>query len=263
MQKTEYLAELKQSYQLSSDTVRLDFFVTELAGMFQPGQFLEIETNGLLKRPFACMYQDPENDIISIGVKIVGDKSRYLSELAIGSKLKLFAPLGHGFRLKNSKKLIAVGGGSGIFALTEACRQTAAKGGEVYFFCGFRNENDAYDKELLEIDQCHYYRSSDMGGLDYHGNAVEAMRNILNRDKISLDDALLIGCGPKGMLRACKEFAAENNLSCQLSLEENMACGLGYCLGCAVDIIDENGKNTRVRCCVEGPVFDAEKLILS
>ena len=40
--------------------------------------------------------------------------------------------------------------------------------------------------------------------------------------------------GPLPMLRAVRALAMEQDIPCQISLEERKACGLGVCLGCAV-----------------------------
>ena len=37
---------------------------------------------------------------------------------------------------------------------------------------------------------------------------------------------------PSPMLRALKEYAAEQNITCWISMEERMACGVGACLAC-------------------------------
>ena len=50
------------------------------------------------------------------------------------------------------------------------------------------------------------------------------------------------------------------NLSCQVSLEEYMACAVGGCAGCTVLIKTENG-NEMKRVCVDGPVFEAKNVI--
>jgi dihydroorotate dehydrogenase electron transfer subunit len=57
------------------------------------------------------------------------------------------------------------------------------------------------------------------------------------------------------MLRRAAELAAAGGARCLVSLEANMACGFGICLGCAVPTLD------RFRyVCTHGPVFEAETL---
>ena len=59
------------------------------------------------------------------------------------------------------------------------------------------------------------------------------------------------------MLKAVQQYAIENNIPCQISLEERMACGLGVCLGCAVKT--SNKETTEYKhVCKDGPVFDAK-----
>ena len=58
------------------------------------------------------------------------------------------------------------------------------------------------------------------------------------------------------MLKAVQAFVLEENIPCEISLEERMGCGIGACLGCAVKVI--SGKEPRYgHVCKEGPVFKA------
>ena len=60
------------------------------------------------------------------------------------------------------------------------------------------------------------------------------------------------------MLRAVKQFAQENNIKCQVSLEERMGCGIGACLGCAVKTAASSKDAPEYwQVCKGGPVFDA------
>jgi len=62
-------------------------------------------------------------------------------------------------------------------------------------------------------------------------------------------------CGPEPMMRAVAKKCADAGVPCFVSLERRMACGVGACLGCAV----ETAKGNR-RCCADGPVFRAEEV---
>jgi dihydroorotate dehydrogenase electron transfer subunit len=61
------------------------------------------------------------------------------------------------------------------------------------------------------------------------------------------------------MLAAVARLAREFDLPCQVSLEEFMACAVGGCAGCAVEIMTEAGPAMK-RVCVDGPVFDARQV---
>lgn len=260
MQKIEHELKLIHKERMAPDTVRLDFFAPEAAALGEPGQFFELETSGLLRRPFGLMHRDPQKGLLSFGIKIVGPQSRWLSALETGSCIKAHGPLGHGFPLSGVKHLVAVGGGSGIFPLCEAVKTVTAQGGSADLICGFRSEEDAYPKAYFEQFGCRCFFSSDRGGLDFHGHAGLALEAFLQKHPCP-KDSLLIACGPKPLLKFCRDFALRHELQCRVSLEERMACGLGICLGCAVDVKDGQDGVKRVRCCVEGPVFDAEELV--
>jgi dihydroorotate dehydrogenase electron transfer subunit len=67
---------------------------------------------------------------------------------------------------------------------------------------------------------------------------------------------MIFACGPHPMLKAVRQYAIENNIPCQISLEERMGCGIGACLGCATKIIS-GGEPRYGHVCKEGPVFYA------
>jgi dihydroorotate dehydrogenase electron transfer subunit len=62
------------------------------------------------------------------------------------------------------------------------------------------------------------------------------------------------------MLKAVADLAARNELPCQVSLEEFMACAVGGCAGCAVLVNTSDGQAMK-RVCVDGPVFEASTVI--
>ena len=63
-------------------------------------------------------------------------------------------------------------------------------------------------------------------------------------------------CGPEPLMKIVAGMAAEAGVPCEVSMEKRMACGVGACLSCVVDTVD--GKQ---RACVDGPVFDARKVV--
>jgi len=62
-------------------------------------------------------------------------------------------------------------------------------------------------------------------------------------------------CGPDPMMKAVAGIARINQIECEVSLENSMACGYGVCLCCVTETIDGN------KCvCTKGPVFDIKYL---
>ena len=65
----------------------------------------------------------------------------------------------------------------------------------------------------------------------------------------------IFACGPTPMLKAAAHLAQKLGVPSQLSLEEFMACAVGGCAGCTVEIHTSGGPAMK-RVCVDGPVFD-------
>ena len=78
-------------------------------------------------------------------------------------------------------------------------------------------------------------------------------------DASALAEVEVFACGPHPMLAAVAALAREFALPCQVSLEEYMACGVGGCAGCTVEVRTTAGPAMK-RVCVDGPVFEAQEV---
>ena len=58
------------------------------------------------------------------------------------------------------------------------------------------------------------------------------------------------------MMKAVAAIARSRGISCEVSLENMMACGIGACLCCVEDTVDAGN----VCVCKEGPVFNIKRL---
>ena len=97
------------------------------------------------------------------------------------------------------------------------------------------------------------YIATEDGSVGTQGNVMDAIKRYgLKADEI-------YSCGPIPMLKAVKAFAQENQIHCQISLEEKMACGIGACLACVCKSkdVDPHTHVHNKRICKDGPVFDA------
>ena len=95
-------------------------------------------------------------------------------------------------------------------------------------------------------------------GMNLLAKAIEnlagaKLEQLLEKDA---DYTAVLSCGPKPMLKNVAVVAAEYGVPCQVSMEERMACGVGACLGCAIQMADGTMKHV----CKDGPVFDAEEV---
>lgn len=166
-----------------------------------------------------------------------------------GMHLQLVGPLGNGFP-KKEKKAFLIGGGIGIPPMLELAKELNC---EKQIILGFRDEMFLMD-DLKK--QGSVYVATEDGSAGTEGNVLDAIR------ENGLDADIIYACGPLPMLRAIKEYAAEKQIECWISMEERMACGIGACLACVCKSKerDEHSNVKNKRICKEGPVFRAEEV---
>ena len=94
----------------------------------------------------------------------------------------------------------------------------------------------------------------------FDGFVTELARTYLDSlERRELDRVVIYACGPTVMLAAVASLARDYGVPCQVSLEEYMACAIGGCAGCAVEVVTDGVKAMK-RVCVDGPVFPAESV---
>jgi dihydroorotate dehydrogenase electron transfer subunit len=158
-------------------------------------------------------------------------------------------PLGNGFPRKEKTAFI-IGGGIGIPPMLELSRELDC---EKKIVLGFRDELFLMEEFAEQGD---IYVATEDGSAGTRGNVLDAIaENNLKAD-------IIYACGPLPMLRALKQYAAENGMECYISMEERMACGIGACLACVCQSKEKDAHSNvnNKRICKEGPVFAAEEV---
>lgn len=207
----------------------------------KPGEFFMFRTDSfrnepLLSRPFGVCDENPNE--LSFLYQVVGKGTEIMAGLRKDTEVKLLGPLGHGFTLKNRKKIAVVAGGIGIAPLLYLCKKLEVKPD---FYAGFSDEEYFVDEFRPFVNKV--------------VTTVEKRDHKFITEAINPDDYdLIYACGPNPMLKALcdKNTKAET----QVSMEAHMACGIGACLGCTVE--STNGEFLRV--CKDGPVFDSKEV---
>jgi dihydroorotate dehydrogenase electron transfer subunit len=94
----------------------------------------------------------------------------------------------------------------------------------------------------------------------YQGYVTDLAKDFLESlSSHELSNVEIYTCGPHPMLEAVSKLAKKYNIPCQVSLEEFMACAVGGCAGCTVEVQTKNGLAMK-RVCVDGPVFEAQSV---
>jgi dihydroorotate dehydrogenase electron transfer subunit len=95
------------------------------------------------------------------------------------------------------------------------------------------------------------------GSRGARGMVTAPLRARLEQARAGGETVAVLACGPTAMLAAVRELGLEHAVSTHLCLEEQMACGYGVCLGCAVPVY---GPKPYKYCCTDGPVFPAHEV---
>lgn len=219
-----------------------------------PGQFVEVRVDNspstFLRRPISINNVDYDRNELWLLVAAVGDGTRQLQKLQKGDRLNCMLPLGNSFTMPtdSAQKVLLVGGGVGVAPLLYFGKRIKEMGGEPTFLLGARSAKDVLERELFEQVGRVFITTEDgsegeKGFVTNH--SVLAQEHF---DRIST-------CGPKPMMMAVARYAFKNDIECEVSLENKMACGVGACLCCVEKTVEGN------KCvCKEGPVMNIKKL---
>lgn len=239
--------------QLKKDIFKFAIHSEKMANKALPGQFLEIRVNDdiepFLRRPISIYKIDKEKNELEFIFQVKGKGTEILSNKEVGDKINIIGPLGKGnFAFENYKKIAIIGGGIGVFPLYELARQ-ACSNANVTTYLGFRSKDFVVLEDEFSKVSDKLVITTDDGSYKENGFAINFLKADCEKEKPDC----IFACGPLPMLKAVRDFAIENNIPAQVSLEERMGCGIGICLGCAVkDKHSEGYKHV----CKDGPVFD-------
>lgn len=235
---------------------------TDIALSAKAGQFVSVYCKAedkILPRPISICQINTNDMTIRLVYRIAGKGTKEFSSYKKGDTIELMGPLGNGFpvdTIEPMSKVILLGGGIGIPPMVGCAEALKEKGIRTVSVMGYRDNETFLQEELKSV--CKSYVATEDGSVGTMGNVIDALNN--NR----IDGNVIFACGPTPMLSAIKDYARIRGITCYISMEERMACGIGACLACVCksDTVDEHSKVKNKRVCKEGPVFLAEDILL-
>jgi dihydroorotate dehydrogenase electron transfer subunit len=250
-----------------------------------PGSFVHLTCGPDLpmRRPLSIMRADPKAGWIEVLYKVVGHGLAELALRKAGESLSCLGPIGRGFTASRARpRLLLVGGGVGIPPMVFLAERIAAEAG--YYPLVLMGSELPFPFELaesrlpvaglpggataamplLENIGVPSRLASLTGFPGCHRGYVTELADVYlsSLDAKARGEVEIFTCGPHGMLVAVAALAKKHGVPCQVSLEENMACGVGGCAGCTVLVQTPDGPAMK-RVCVDGPVFDATTIFSS
>jgi dihydroorotate dehydrogenase electron transfer subunit len=273
----------QQAYDGNQYVLRVQ--AADCAATARAGQFAHLSCDPMLamRRPISIMRVDARQGWVDFLFKAVGQGTSLLAQRKPGELLSVLGPIGKPFTADPDRpRSLLLGGGVGmppmIFLAEQLKRQTDRQplvllGSEVPFPFSQQPSRILVPgipdgviaaMPLLE-DWGVPCRLASLQGYPgcYDGYITELARSWLD----SLDDRQrseveIFACGPHPMLEAVARLARDYDLPCQVSVEEFMACAVGGCAGCVIEVQTAQGPAMK-RVCVEGPVFDAYSVFAS
>jgi dihydroorotate dehydrogenase electron transfer subunit len=261
------------------------------AAQAEPGSFVHITCAASIpmRRPLSIMRADKQAGWIELLYKVVGAGLHALAARKAGDELSVLGPIGRPFIPHPERpRTLLLGGGVGIPPMVFLAERLGAynreasaahkapgaawkplvlMGSEVPFPFRTRPSQIILSgvpagtlacMPLLEewgipsrLASC-----SDFPGC-FAGFVTElADVWLATLGSAELAEVEIFSCGPTPMLEASAALARRYGVPCQVSLEEFMACAVGGCAGCTVQVRTPEGPAMK-RVCVDGPVFDA------
>jgi dihydroorotate dehydrogenase electron transfer subunit len=275
-------AELLESREFLPGQWLQSYHAPALATGSRAGQFVHVRTGDMsglvLRRPFSINTSDTTSGTITIHFRTIGRGTEWFTHLRSGDLVDMLGPLGRPFEVDSrSQHLLLIAGGLGMAGVRALADEAIRDGRQVTLLFGGASAREVYPSSLLP-DEVEYIVATDDGSLGHHGYVTD----LVPEYERWADQAF--ACGPAPMLAALARLAAgrrdrlgvatlgrkrgggksdpvgspaaRRKAFLQVSMEQNMGCAVGACLGCVV--MSTSGTPQRV--CREGPVFAAEEI---
>ena len=243
------------------------------------GQFahLQCDPQRPMRRPISIMRVSASEGWVDFLYKRLGEGTTLLATRKPGESISMFGPIGKPFSVQRSRPLL-IGGGVGMppmIFLAEELKNHGVKpfvilGSEVPFPFTPRPSQHMLEGLPAGVIACmpllddwgipsRLASQQEFAGC-HRGYVTDLARSWLQTlANDELAEVSLHACGPHPMLEAVVRLAGEFGLPVEVSLEEFMACAVGGCAGCVVEVEEETGPEMR-RVCVDGPVFDGYRV---
>ena len=261
MQK--YIFHIESNDAVARDTFRI-VLRTDGPVAVRSGQFVDLAIPGYyLRRPISV--SDSLPDGVVLYYKVVGEGTKVLSAMAPGTSLDILADapgvqvsqrpradaltgLGSGFHPeKCATDALLIGGGLGAAPLYLLAKELIAQGKRATVVLGFNKADEIClvdEFRALGVPVLIATMDGSVGTKGFVTDAIAAAKPAFDR---------FYTCGPLPMMKAvCAALSAPG----EVSLEERMGCGAGFCYGCTV----QTASGPR-RVCADGPVFDKEEVV--
>ena len=209
------------------------------------GQFVDLRLpEKYLRRPISVC--DYDESTLTLIYKVVGEGTKIMSTLTVGTKLDVLTGLGNGYDTSLSGDApMLVGGGVGVPPMYNLCKKLIAQGKHPQVVLGFNTGAEIFLAEEFKALGADVHIATADGSVGTKGFVTDVIKN--------LSYTYFYTCGPMPMFKAMENVMQTSG---QYSFEERMGCGFGACMGCTIQT-----KSGYKRVCKDGPVFFREEVL--
>ena len=258
---THVTATVRSVHFETIDTATLELVLDDPALLAsRPGQFVMVELPGFAIPPISISRIRPDG--LNLTIRSVGPATAALVNLGVGAQVSLRGPLGRGWPIEAAfgRDVVIVAGGIGLAPLRpliDAIVAERPRFGAVRLYLGARTPRDrlfvAEMNALAGRTDLEVEETVDRAGPEWQGK-VGIVTQLFDHAPWDGTRATAFMCGPERMMTATAstlEHRGVTDENCWLTLERNMACGVGTCGHCQLGPFFV---------CRDGPVFSLAEL---
>ena len=236
----------------------------EIAEQARPGQFVEVgmpdDRRSVLRRPLFIHQASRRGGwagTVELVVERAGPGTSWLADVKAHEFVDLIGPLGNGFGFPKLTNCLLFAQGYGAAPLYFLGEELRARGKRVDMMVVATSQ----DRLLKPIEGKRLAHSitivTDDGSVGEQGDPLEMLAEVMER----YGTEVVYAVGARDLVRRVAEHCRAHRIPTQVALEELMACGIGLCYTCVIPVIQAGGGSEHVRSCVDGPVFNAGRVL--
>lgn len=273
-------APLERNDEIGEQTFLMRVAVPAIARSVVPGQFVMVRLKGLdaplIGRALAVydVIDDESGDPRWIDLVYLrkGTLTSALAPAPLGTQVTIWGPLGNGFANRECDRLIMAAGGIGQTPMLLLGREAIGRQSfgaparlngwskKVELIYGARRAGllagvDDFQAAGFDVTLCTDDGSAGEQRL-VPDMLAERLAEVPEGERVRVAT-----CGPEIMMEKVAEVCETASVDCQVSMETPMACGIGICFSCVAQIRQGGPDDWDYkRTCVEGPIFDSQKI---
>jgi len=233
-------------------TIKTFTFNDKLSSKAEPGQFIMIWIPGVDEIPMSLSMLTPRKNQAAVTVEKVGEATNTLHKMTVGSTIGVRGPFGNNYTTTKARKIMIVGGGTGLASLAPVTEKLAKEKNEITLLMGAKTKTlllfHRRMSKLLSKTNGQLTVATEDGSLGHKGLVTTLAQKLLTQhNKFNM----VYTCGPEKMMHKMLLLTQESHVPLEASLERFMRCAIGVCGTCVIG---------KYRVCQDGPIFSSKQL---